>query len=236
MLSQIAENLWCAEYDLLMPGKFHFRCRMTVIRMPNSELMLLSPIPIDDDMANEINGLGKVTWLVAPNNFHHLFLRAASERWPEAEIWGPPGLSEKRKRLTFTGTLGEAMPDAWAGTLEVQRVHGAPKMNEHAFYHKPSKSLIVTDLMFHIHHYKTKRTALLLHMIGTYKKLAQSRFWRIFTKERTKAGESAAALFRWDFQRIIVGHGEILEKDVREKAENALRWMLKGQEIPSIEG
>ena len=232
MLEQVDQGLWCAGYDLMLPGKIHFNCRMTIIQMPHGQLLLHSPVPIDDGLAKEIETLGQVAWVVAPNNYHHLNLRACAQRWPDAALWGPPGLSEKRKRLDFSGTLGQGMPEAWESTLAVQWVEGAPKMNEFAFFHKPTKTLIVTDLMFHIHHYQTRQTGLLLRVVGAHKKLAQSRFWRFFTKERKIAGKSAAALFRWDFQRIIMAHGEILEVDARGKARDALRWMLKDQEIP----
>ena len=234
MLKRIDEDLWCAEYDLMLPIKFHFACRMTVIRIPGGKVMVISPIPMDDELSGAIDALGEVAWIVAPNNFHHLFLRAAAERWPNAAIWGPPGLAEKRERLTFSGTLGDAMPATWPDAVATRMVKGAPRMNEFAFFHKPTGTLIVTDLMFHIHHFKTKRTGLLLHMIGAYKKLAQSRFWRMFTKDRDLAGQSVAALFRWDFRRIIVGHGEIVEENARERAKTALKWMLKHQELPHV--
>ena len=42
---------------------------MTVVRLPNSELWVHSPIPLTDALAGEVQQLGRVAHLIAPNRF-----------------------------------------------------------------------------------------------------------------------------------------------------------------------
>lgn len=233
MLERIDHGIWHAEDDLFMPGKIHFRVRMTVIQLEGNRLMLISPISMKPALAEAIEKLGKVTWIVAPNAFHHLFIRESLERWPEAELWGPSALHKKRKRLSFTGTLNGNVPQAWEKDLELQWIQGAPRMDEVVFFHKPSQTLIVTDLVFHINRYKTKRTAIMLRMAGVHKRFAQSRLWRfLLVKNRSKVAQSVASIFRWDFQRVVMAHGDILEENVRAQMAQALEWMLNKEKLP----
>lgn len=232
MLTQITEQLWYAEDDLFMPGRIHFRCRMTIIRLADDRLLLYSPIKIDDGLAQEIEKLGQVTWLVGPNGFHHLFLRDGLARWPDAELWGAPSLARKRKRLLFTGLLNGELPQAWQQDLETQLIQGMPAVTEVVFFHKPSKTLIVTDLVFNIQDFKNKRTSLLLRLAGAHKKVAQSRLWRFGVKNREAGGASLATIFGWDFQRVVMAHGIIIEDDARNRLKKALSWMLKDQTLP----
>ena len=45
-----------------------------VVRLPDGRLFLHSPIAPSDDLAREVEALGPVAYLVAPNKFHHLFV------------------------------------------------------------------------------------------------------------------------------------------------------------------
>lgn len=231
MLRQVSENIWCAEDELFMPGKIHFTCRMTLVRLADKRLLLISPIRMSDDLAREIDALGQVTWLVAPNAFHHLFLRDSLKRWPEAEMWAAPALPKKRKNLSFTGTLDGELPQAWQAEIDTQLIAGAPKMTEVVFFHKPSKTLIVTDLIFNIQKYKNRRTGLVLRLVGAHKKVAQSRAWRLIVKDRRSAGKSAAAVFRWDFERVIMAHGNMIEDNAKANLKQGLTWMLKDSAV-----
>lgn len=232
MLNAIAEDLWCAEADLKMPGKIFFRCRMTLVRLENQALLLYSPIEITAELSQAIDALGTVRWIVAPNGFHHLYLRSAMVAWPEAEVWASPILPTKRRNLSFTGVLDGKIAAPWGDQLSYLNIKGAPKMSEIVLFHKPSKTLIVTDLIFHIHQCKNLRTRLLFKIVGSYRKVAQSRVWRLIVKDRQAASQSAAEVFGWNFQRVVMAHGEVLEVDARMQMAHALRWMLKRIPIP----
>lgn len=222
-LRPIADDVWAAESELRMPLMV-LPLRMTVIRI-DDELWVHSPIALDDALAAEIDALGRVAWLVGPNAFHHLKLRPYHERWPDAELWCPPGLAAKRKDLPFRGQLCGEMPDAWRGHLEAVRLEGAPKLDEVVFFHAPSKSLVCTDLVFNIQDPKGWAVWPLLKMMGTYKRFAMSNFWKVLAKDRGKLREGIERVLAWDIERVIPAHGDIVEDDAGRRFADAVVWM-----------
>lgn len=228
MLEPIAEGLWHDQFDLFVPPGLHMRGRMVVARLSNGRLWIWSPIPIDDGLAREIEALGEVGHIVAPNALHHLHFAAAAERFPSAERWIAPALAHKRPDLAGCGRLDDEPPAAWAGELEQLRVEGAPKLDEVVFFHRASKSLIVTDLVFNVLEYRGWFSGLVFRMVGAHKRLAQSRALRMLVRDRAAAAASARRILAWDFERVVMAHGEIVDRDARARMTEALRWMLGG--------
>lgn len=228
MLEPIAEGLWHDQFDLFVPPGLHMRGRMVVARLSDGRLWIWSPIPIDDALAREIGALGEVGHIVAPNALHHLHFAAAAERFPSAERWIAPALARKRPDLAGCRRLEDEAPAAWAGELEQLRVEGAPKLDEVAFFHRASKTLIVTDLVFNVLEYRGWLSGLVFRMVGAHKRLAQSRAMRMLVRDRAAAAASARRILAWDFERVVMAHGEIVDRDARARMTEALRWMLGG--------
>ena len=65
-LTELSENIWIANASQKVMG-FEFGTRMTVIRLGSGELFLHSPIPINERLKAEIDALGGVKYIVAPN-------------------------------------------------------------------------------------------------------------------------------------------------------------------------
>lgn len=228
MLEALAENLWHDQFDLFMPGGIHFRGRMLVVRLASGGLWVWSPIPIDDALAEQVSALGPVEHLVAPNSFHHLHFAAAAARWPDARRHVSPALARKRPELEHDEVLGSRPPAAWAAELDQHLVGGAPKLDEVVFFHRPSKTLVVCDLVFNILEYKGWVTGLVFRMAGTHKRLGQSRLLRSAVRDRAAAADSARRILEWDFERVVMAHGQVLEHGAREAFTGALHWMLAG--------
>ncbi|MCZ6502104.1 MAG: hypothetical protein O6945_06275 [Gammaproteobacteria bacterium] len=119
------------------------------------------------------------------------------------------------------------MPDAWRNTLEIAHIDGSC-FNEVVLFHKPTHSLVVTDLVFNIHKSKGWVAPLVFRITGTYKKLAQSKLWRFTTRDRDAAGASVEKILEWPIERIIMGHGCSVD-DARRKLAAALFWMRRGK-------
>jgi hypothetical protein len=71
MLRQLAQDLWVAEQPLKYFG-LEVGTRMTVVRLQGNQLMVISPITPQDTIIEQLNQLGTVRYLVAPNLYHHL--------------------------------------------------------------------------------------------------------------------------------------------------------------------
>ncbi|MDP3938080.1 MAG: DUF4336 domain-containing protein, partial [Deltaproteobacteria bacterium] len=144
----LTDGLWVADRTLKILGT-HLPIRMTVIRLSDGGLWLHSPVRLDAQTRKSLDALGPVRHVVAPNKVHHLFARAYFEAYPDARVFACPGLAEKRKDLPFHGTLSDEAPKAWAGEIDQHLLGGIPYLQEVDFFHAASRTLLLTDLVFH---------------------------------------------------------------------------------------
>ena len=72
---------------------------------------------------------------------------------PAAKTWAAPGLKNRRQvrksGLQIHAELGEAAPEAWAGQID-QVVVRAGAFAEVALFHRPSATLVLTDLVVNL--------------------------------------------------------------------------------------
>lgn len=223
MLTELAPDVRAYEYDVYMPGRVHFPCRTVVVRLPGGGLWLHSPGPIADSLAAELERWGPVEHLVAPSLLHHLFLGQASARWPQARTWGAAGLGAKRPDLRLDATLGQDEAP-WAEVLAPMPIAGAPFVGETVFLHRPSGSLLVTDLLFNIHRWNTPQTAWVLWMVGAQRRLASSRAWRMWVKDKAAYGRSVREVVAAAPRRLIPAHGDVIDALPAGALPEALAW------------
>ncbi|MDI1478550.1 DUF4336 domain-containing protein [Polyangium sp. y55x31] len=221
-LVSLAEDLWAAEHPLKMPGGVRMNARMTVLRLPGEKLWIHSPIPIDDGLAAALARLGAVAYLVAPNQFHNLFLGPASTRFPEARVFAAPGLRERIPSLRIDEVLSAEPPAAWAGLVDQRLVAGAPQASEVVFVHRASRTLIVSDLLFNIKKPEGFGTKALLTVMGTRGKLARSRIWYALVKDKAAWKDSVREVVALDFDRLIMAHGEIVSSGAKARVNEVL--------------
>lgn len=223
-LRALDRDLWCLDADLRVGAGFHLPIRMTVIRLADGGLWLHSPVALDDAAAAAIEALGEVRHIVAPSLYHYLFAAAACARWPAATLHAPASLAGKRPDLAHARPLAD---DARWPELAIVAIDGAPKIDEHVFVHRPSGTLIVTDLLFNVHATPGPLSGLILRMVGAWRRLAMSRTWRLMVRDRAAAAASAARLLQLEFRRLVPAHGEVVAgADTHARVGAALRWML----------
>jgi hypothetical protein len=165
-----------------------------------------------------------VGYLIAPSKVHHLFIKPYMEAFPEAQVFVAPGLPKKRKDLAAATVLGPNAPAAWSAVMDQQFLAGAPFMNETVFFHRPSGSLLVTDLMFNISEASGWWTRSYLKWVGAIGGPRQSKMVRFCTRDRAAMAESLETVFAWPFTRVVVTHGEVLEADARSALWAACAW------------
>ena len=180
--------------------------RMVAVKTSKG-LVLISPLKETAEHKDAIDALGPVTDVVAPNLFHHLGINAARRAYPGAKFWGVPGFAEKRSDVDWQGMLSEGV---WPheDELALHLIEGMPKVNECVFVHRPTKTLIATDLCFNHVHGKGFGYGVVFRMFGTYKRFAVSRLFTKMAKDRDAVAKSLARLFDEDFDNIVLAHGE----------------------------
>ncbi|MCU0685588.1 MAG: DUF4336 domain-containing protein [Polyangiaceae bacterium] len=227
MVRQLAENLWVVERPLRFGG-VALGTRMSIVRLDDGSLFLYSPVALDDALRGELLRLGTPRYAVAPNRFHHLFVGEYRRAFPEVQLYAAPGLPEKRRDLSFDAVLPEGAPPAWADQLEQEFFQGLPAMNEVVFCHRPSRTLLVCDLAFNLGPEAPLATRFAFRLIGGYGRLGPSLLERVLTRDRTAARGSLERILRWDFDRVVVTHGTVLESGGREALQAGYRWLLEG--------
>jgi hypothetical protein len=226
-MQQLHSDLWITDSRLRFLG-LEVGARMTVVRLPGPKLLLHSPIAADADLIREVKALGSVAYLVAPNRFHHLFLGEWQRACPEASTYVAPGLDTKRADLTITGVLADEPEPGWKSAVDQVLLAGFPFANEVVFFHRPSATLIATDLAFNVGPSSPPLTRLAFRLGGAYGRLAPTLIERLLVRDRTAFRHSLERILEWPFNRVVVAHGEVSEKGGREELVRGYSWVLDG--------
>ncbi len=224
MLEALAPDLHTATRPLRV-GPLEIGSRAVIARLPSGGLLVHSPVALDERLRREVESLGRVAHLVAPNRFHHLFLPAWREAFPEARLHGAPGLPEKRKDLSFDAVLEDGRPDpAWEGVFELLHLRGVPAAEEFAFLHRPSRTLLLTDLAFHITGPVNLPTRAYLAIGRCHGRLRSTALLRAAVRDRRALRESVDRLLGLDFDLVTVAHGEVA-RGGPQRLREALDWL-----------
>ena len=147
-LAVLAPNLWELNAPLSVLG-MALGHRMTVARLPDGGLWVHSPVAHSPALAAELARLGPVANIVAPNAIHDTYLEGWFAAFPTARFHGARGFAKFRPDLKFTDALGDTPDAAWAATFDQHMIRGMPRLNEVAFLHRASHTLILTDSATH---------------------------------------------------------------------------------------
>lgn len=190
--------------------------RTTVLETDRG-LIVHSPVGVDPSVVAQ---LGEPRWVVAPNTFHHLYVGD----WMAAgwEGWAALGLAEKRPDLPFAGVLDAV--DTFGPDVDVYPLRCFPFTNEVVLHHKPSRTLIVTDLLFHITAAFPWTTRFAMRCLGGYPGCCTTVVERIGFKRDT-ARREMRVLAKLDFDRLVMAHGEVIETGGREAFREAMAWL-----------
>jgi len=223
-LTRLDDDLWIATRPLkLVVGDVG--CRMTVIRLPDGDLFVHSPVALDEPTRAALDALGRVRWLVGPSKVHHFYLGDWARAYPEAVLVGAPGLPEKRQDLRFQHVLHETSSLPFDGVLPRRLFEGAPLMNEVVFLHPPSRTLLLTDLAFHLPPGARNEARLFHWLVGATGRFGPHRVVRLGIRDRAAARRSLADILRWDFERVIMSHGDVLASGGKQAMRAAFAFL-----------
>lgn len=221
----LADGLWVEAAPQSFFG-LHLGTRMTVVRLRDGGLLVHSPVALTPALKAEVDAIGRVRHIVAPNIAHHLYSGHWKGAYPDAVLHGATGLAKRRKDLAIDQELrGQAHAD-WQGVLETAFVEGT-MLNETVFFHPPSRSLIVADMIENFDTSDHWPTRAYLKLSGIHGKTGLSRGLRPFYRDRRAARRSVDQMLDWDFDRIVLAHGDVIEGGARDALRDAYTW-LKG--------
>lgn len=193
--------------------------RMTVLELAGG-LLVHSPLAV---APASLAPLGAPRWVVAPNKLHHLYVGP----WVEAglEGWAAPGLAEKRSDVRFAGVLdGRSHP--FGEEVGVYPLRCFPFTNEVVLLHRPSRTLVVTDLVFHFTQRSPWLTRAAMVCACGYPGCRTTTLERVGF-DRPVARREIGALLELDFDRLVMAHGEVIEEGGKEALRGAMGWLFR---------
>jgi hypothetical protein len=223
MLTSIDDGLWTADAPLRFFG-LHLGTRMTVVKLRDGGLLLHSPVAMTDALRAEVDALGPVRHIVCPNLFHHLFAGPWVGAYPGALLHGPPGLAKKRPDLPAPRPLSAALHPDWEGSLVPVAIDGC-LLRETLLVHPRSGTLVSSDLVENFETSDHLPTRIYLKLGGVHGKIGWSRLLRVLYRDHKAARASIERLLTHDFDRIVVGHGRVVERGGKDALRAAFTWL-----------
>lgn len=236
VLQPVAEGVWIVDGPVVRMAavglQVPFPTRMTLIRLASGGLWVHSPIALSEQLRAQLEPLGPVAHLVSPNKIHYAHIRAWKEVYPQATAWASPGVRERaaqqRLSVSFDADLGDEPPRAWAGEIEQLLFRGSRFMEEVVFLHRPSRTLVLADLIENFEAERLRPWARwLAWLVGNLDPDGKAP-WDLrmtFLGRKQQARASLARMLAWQPERILLAHGRWYPEHGTAELRRAFRWL-----------
>jgi hypothetical protein len=201
-----------------------FERKMTVFLLASGEVAVHSAIAMDEAGMAALEAVGRPSWILVPNSLHASDASWYADRYPGARVLVPAAarvkLFEKIHRID--GSIDEDWPDPSRSEVEIVPLAGT-RIGEIAFVHGPSRTLVLTDAVFH---YRDRdlpfASRTFMRLNRAYGRFGPSRIFTSFViTDQDAFHASIEALLEHDFNRVIMSHGRMLESGGKEAIRNA---------------
>ncbi len=227
----VADDVWIVDSGHRAFG-MPLPVRMTIVRLHGGDLWLHSPTRFTPRLHDELQALGRIRHLVAPNSVHWSYLKAWQDRCADAATWAAPGL-RKRPSVKASGVridhdLDDAPPPDWAGEIDQAVVRGGLGFREVVFFHRASRTLVLTDLVVNVRPedlpFLARQGARLVGATAPEGR-APAYLRRVIGLNRREAAAAARRAVAWQPERVILSHGDWFDEDASGRLRRALAWL-----------
>lgn len=232
-LKPVTDGLWIVDGPIIRFGppllRLRFPTRMTLVRLASGDLFVHSPTRLTPSLRREIERVGTPRFLIAPNRLHYWWIGEWQRAWPAAQSYLAPRVPEQaRGRIDFPWRpLEGAAGYAWDADIETLPVVGS-YMTEFAFFHRSSRTLVLTDL---IENFEPRKLSLAMRWLawlgGVRHPDGQTpRDLRLtFAANRVAMRAAVERMIALDPARVIIAHGRWYERDGAAELTRAFRWL-----------
>ena len=215
-LVAVADGILTVEGSIVMPlGQFPRR--MTVLALQGGGTAIWSAIPLREAEMARIEALGKVRFLIVPNQAHRLDLKAWKKRYPAAQVIAPPSARDAVKEAAPVDATDDIIRDPAIGfglvagtkddefALTIKRADGA--------------TLVINDILSNVRHPRGLGASILARLLGFG--VQRPRTSRPVRRMFVEDPAALARQFRaWaaipDLRRVIVSHGDVIDQAPRD--------------------
>lgn len=238
-LSRVADHIWILDDEPISAAGLELPVRMTVIRLSNGDLVLHSPVRYSAAVHRELEQLGSIRYLLAPNVAHWMFLCDWQRQLPQAATFAARGLASRRQvraaGLRIDRELGDTTPEEWAADLETVSVN-APMFSEVELFDKRSRTLVLTDIVQNLDaHHLSAANAAAANVLGIAKPDGKAPVYlRLLLRLGGRSvGAAAERLVKLAPERVIFAHGDWFETQGTARLRRSLRWLLPARNSPA---
>jgi hypothetical protein len=226
-LEPIGKDIWIVDGGEIRFMGLRLGTRSTIIRLTDGTVWVHSPVRFSHALAEQIDGIGSVQYLIAPNLYHHLFIKQWQEHYPHAQVIGPHGLAEKRPDIEFTDVLGDPDSDPWRTDIERVIFTGSRAFDEHVFFHRASSTAILTDLIVNLRPEKQSRFGRLIARIEgvAYPNGRTPLLYRLGMRQRSEGAHAVRAILAWEPRQAVISHGEWFRDGATEELRRRFNWL-----------
>lgn len=235
-LKPVDDGLWLIDGPAIRFYGLPFSTRATVVRLENGGLWVHSPTRLTPALRAELDALGPVRHLIAPNWLHFAHVADWQAAWPRATAWAAPGVAARAVKnglsLSFDRELGAERAEApWRGEIRQMIVRGSKLHREAVFFHKRSRSLILTDLIeAHETRFMPVWARPLIWLAGiddSDGKMPPDMAWSF--RDKAALAEDVERMIAWAPPRVILAHGRWYESNGVNELERAFRRLLRAR-------
>lgn len=254
VIRDVTPNITTLSTPFLRVGLIKIGGRGTLVKLQSGSVAVFSPVALTPEVKSKVSSLGTLKYIVAPDFEHHIFVTPWAQEYPQAEVIGMEGLPEKResdpatKGTKFThvfspkNKLDMRIAPEFDQEFDYEYVHSHTN-KELVFLHKPSRTMIEADLLFNLPATEqfsksgvspnsgilSKIFNHLMHTKGDM--IWQRRFiwYAAAGKDRKGFTESVNRINKWDFERIIPCHGDVIETGGKGIWSKATEWFSQGK-------
>jgi len=230
-LKPAGKNIWIVDGPVISFYGMPFTTRMVVIKLESNELLIHSPINLTHSLKQELDSLGKVTYLISPNKIHYWYIEDFQKNYPDTITFASDGVQERSKKagknIRWDTQLNGLVPDYFAD-LEIIPMSGNRFMTEYTFFHFPSRTWIVTDI---IENFEVNKINSFFRIIASLGGALSPNGGT--TRDQQMLFNGNHHLLRKNIERvkelkptqIIMAHGKVLQSDIDRELERIFGWV-----------
>ena len=233
----IAPDVWIVDSGPINAGGIEMPLRMSVIRLASGDLLLHSPTRFSPELRDALQALGCIAHIVAPNIAHWMYVEEWQRAVPDATAWAAPGLRDRgqvrRSRVRFDHDLGDTAPPAWADEIEQGVIPGGFGFREVFLFHKPSRTLLLTDVAQNFDPAKLPPlTRALMQVAGATNERAAVYLRAVVKLGGRDAAQAAARMVALAPERVVFAHGDWFADNATARLRHSLGWLLPAEAAP----
>lgn len=226
MIKSIGENIGVLHRPFRVLG-MPLGKTTTVIRLEDGRVLLHSAGPWRAEEVTAISEWGEVAGIMEGSRIHDTFARELRRFFPGVPYGLPPGFPIPTDELAPVEPLAR-WNSRWGPEIKVLKIGGMPRLQEHVLLHVPSRTLVLTDLVFNLVFAPGETVPWALRLISGLKTFpGTSRLVKWCVKDRAAVQSSLAKMMTWDFDQVVVNHGEVITENAKETLREALAWGLR---------